>query len=106
MTAIQLRAELFREMSPLFHSEAAMEKIYKTVVISFNHFVTFRFLFVPKNCGKHVETPLKELINLNSSKYIVISVPCVDTVLLYFVYLHNRTWQNIYIFLFNNLKFY
>ena len=27
MTAIQLRAELFREMSPLLDSEAAMEKV-------------------------------------------------------------------------------
>lgn len=27
MTAIQLRAELFREMSPLLDSEAAMEKM-------------------------------------------------------------------------------
>jgi hypothetical protein len=31
MTAIQLRAELFREMSPLLDSEAAMEKLLKYV---------------------------------------------------------------------------
>jgi phosphoglucomutase len=31
MTAIQLRAELFREMSPLLDSEAAMEKLIKYV---------------------------------------------------------------------------
>ena len=31
MTAIQLRAELFREMSPLLDSEAAMEELIKYV---------------------------------------------------------------------------
>ena len=31
MTAIQLRAELFREMSPLLDSEVAMEKLLKYV---------------------------------------------------------------------------
>ena len=31
MTAIQLRAELFREMSPLLDSEAAMTKVLKYV---------------------------------------------------------------------------
>ena len=32
MTAIQLRAELFREMSPLLDSEAAMEKLLKSLM--------------------------------------------------------------------------
>lgn len=31
MTAIQLRADLFREMSPLLDSEVAMEKLLKYV---------------------------------------------------------------------------
>ncbi|MBQ9362032.1 MAG: hypothetical protein IJT97_01295 [Bacteroidaceae bacterium] len=31
MTAIQLRAELFREISPLLDSEAAMEKLIKYI---------------------------------------------------------------------------
>ncbi len=31
MTAVQLRAELFREMNPLLDSEAALEKLIKYV---------------------------------------------------------------------------